>query len=167
MDTPPACEWVTVSSLRSSGGALAGLLAALDAGALGAAAGPPHAHTTKARAAARVPSRRIATVYDGTPPFTGGFDMLAQLRIYTINKGEMNAFLKHFHDEVRPLHEKVGLPIASTYVNRPQNEFIWVRTFTDEADREAKQKAFRDAAGAAGVELGGTVATMEIRDIEP
>ncbi len=60
--------------------------------------------------------------------------MLAQLRIYTINKGQMDAFLKHFEEVVRPLHEKVGLPIASTYVNRPQSEFIWVRTFTDEAD---------------------------------
>src|SRR5947209_2411919 len=126
MDTPPACEWVTVSSLRSSDGALAGLLAAFDAGALGAAPGPPHAATAKARAAARVPSRRIATVYDGSPLSIGGSDMLAQLRIYTINKGEMSAFLKHFHDEVRPLHDKVGLPIVSTYVNRPQNEFIWV-----------------------------------------
>ena len=92
--------------------------------------------------------------------------MLAQLRIYTINKGEMNAFLKHFHDEVRTLHEKVGLPIVSTYVNRPQNEFIWVRTFTDEADRDAKQKAFQAARAAAGVELGLNVAKMEIRETE-
>ena len=94
--------------------------------------------------------------------------MLAQVRIYTINKGEMAAFLAHFRDEVRPLHKKIGLPIVGTYVNRPQNEFIWVRTFTDEADREAKQKAFQDAdaRAAAGVQLGSNVAKMEVRDVE-
>ena len=93
--------------------------------------------------------------------------MIYQLRIYTINRGAMDDFLTHFHDETLPLHEKVGMPIVSTYVNRPQNEFIWVRSFTDEADRDAKQKAFRDEASAAGIVLGGNVAKMEVRETEP
>jgi len=92
--------------------------------------------------------------------------MLAQVRLYTINKGEMDAFLQNFKDVVLPLHQKVGLPVVSTYVNRPQNEFIWVRTFTNEADRDAKQKAFRDATAAAGITLGVNVAKMEIREVE-
>jgi len=93
--------------------------------------------------------------------------MIAQVRIYTINRGQMDEFLKHFHDQTMPLHEQVGMPIVATWVNRPQNEFIWVRTFADEADRDAKQKAFQDAARAAGVVLGGNVAKMEIRETEP
>jgi hypothetical protein len=92
--------------------------------------------------------------------------MIVQIRIYTINRGEMDAFLDHFKRETLPLHEQVGLPVISTYVNRPQNEFIWVRTFADAADQEAKQKAFRDAAAAGGITLGGNVAKMEIRDAE-
>jgi hypothetical protein len=92
--------------------------------------------------------------------------MVGQVRIYTINKGEMDTFLKHFKDEVKPLHEKVGMPIVATFVNRPQNEFVWIRTFADEADGKAKQAAFRDAAGAAGVQLGANVAKMEIREVE-
>ena len=57
--------------------------------------------------------------------------MIYQLRIYTINRGAMDDFLTHFHDQTMPLHEKVGMPIVSTLVNRPQNEFIWCRSFTD------------------------------------
>jgi len=87
--------------------------------------------------------------------------------MYTINRGQMDDFLKHFKEQVLPLHEKVGLPVVATYLNRPQNEFIWVRTFTDAADRDAKQKAFQDARAAAGVELGLNVAKMEIREAEP
>ncbi len=48
--------------------------------------------------------------------------MMTQIRIYTINKGEMDNFLKHFKEDIMALHEKIGVPIV---VNRPQNEFIW------------------------------------------
>jgi hypothetical protein len=40
--------------------------------------------------------------------------MLSQIRIYTINKGEMDAFLKHFKEEVMAAHERIGLPIVGT-----------------------------------------------------
>ncbi len=91
--------------------------------------------------------------------------MPAQIRIYTINKGEMDAFLAHFKEEVKPVHEKVGYPIVASWVNRPQNEFIWIRTYSDEADRDAKGKAFQEACKAAGVTLGTNVAKMEIREV--
>ena len=54
--------------------------------------------------------------------------MISQIRIYTINKGEMDNFLKHFKNDIMVLHEKIGVPIIGTLVNRPHNEFIWVRT---------------------------------------
>jgi len=57
--------------------------------------------------------------------------MISQIRIYTINKGEMENFLKHFKEDIMVLHQKIGVPIVGTWVNRPQNEFIWVRTYKD------------------------------------
>lgn len=41
-----------------------------------------------------------------------------------------------------------------------------MRTFADELDRETKVKAFQDAVRSAGVQLGGNVAKMEVRDSE-
>jgi hypothetical protein len=93
-------------------------------------------------------------------------DMISQIRIYTINKGEMDNFLKHFREEIIPLHEKIGVPIVGSWVNRPQNEFIWVRTYKDKAEIEAKTKEFQTAVAAAGVKLGGNVAKMEVREAE-
>jgi hypothetical protein len=93
--------------------------------------------------------------------------MIAELRIYTINRGQMDEFLTHFKDQTVSLHEQVGIPIVATWVNRPQNEFIWMRTYADEDDRQAKQTAFLEAARAAGVTLGGNVAKMEVRVTEP
>jgi hypothetical protein len=91
--------------------------------------------------------------------------MISQIRIYTINKGEMDNFLKHFKEDIMALHAKIGVPIVGTWVNRPQNEFIWVRTYKDKAELEAKTKEFQ-AAVAAGVKLGGNVAKMEVREAE-
>ena len=92
--------------------------------------------------------------------------MISQIRIYTINKGEMDNFLKHFKEEVMALHERIGVPIVGTWVNRPQNEFIWVRTYKDKADLEAKSKAFQAEVAAAGIKLGSNVAKMEVREVE-
>ena len=92
--------------------------------------------------------------------------MISQLRIYTINKGEMDSFLEHFKEQIMPVHARIGVPIVGTWVNRPQNEFIWIRTYKDKADLEAKGKAFQAEIAAAGIKLGGNVAKMEVREVE-
>ena len=42
--------------------------------------------------------------------------MISQIRIYTINKGEMENFLKHFKEDIMVLHQKIGVPIVGTWV---------------------------------------------------
>ena len=70
--------------------------------------------------------------------------MINQLRIYTINRGAMDEFLAHFHDQTLPLHKQVGIDVTTTLVNRPQNEFIWVRTFeNDEALKKYEESPER------------------------
>jgi hypothetical protein len=39
--------------------------------------------------------------------------MISQLRIYTINKVEMDDFLKHFKEDIMALHEKIGYPSSA------------------------------------------------------
>ena len=89
--------------------------------------------------------------------------MISQIRIYTIDKGEMDNFIQHFKAEIMVLHEKIGVPSVGTWVNRPQNEFIRIRTCKDKTEMEAKGKEFQ-AAGAAAVKLGANVAKMEVRE---
>jgi hypothetical protein len=69
-------------------------------------------------------------------------------------------------EETKPIHDKVGWPIVASWVNRPQNEFIWIRTYEDAADLEAKTQAFRKEVAAAGITLGTNVAKMEVREVE-
>jgi|TARA_Y100000294_G_C8311738_1_gene239014 lipopolysaccharide biosynthesis glycosyltransferase len=55
--------------------------------------------------------------------------MVSQLRIYTINRGMMDSWIKLFEEKIRPLHAKVDIPVEHTWVNAARTEFIWVRGF--------------------------------------
>ena len=44
--------------------------------------------------------------------------MKGQIRIYTINKGELDNFVKHFQEDTKPIHDKIGWPVVATWVNR-------------------------------------------------
>ena len=94
--------------------------------------------------------------------------MLAQIRTYTINKGDMDSFLKEFQAVAIPMHERVGIPIIASWVDRAQNEFIWVRRFEDQADRERKLKAFQESPQMADIRsrVAVKIAKMEIHDVE-
>ena len=68
---------------------------------------------------------------------------VAHLRTYTINKGQMDSWLKLFDEKLVPLLEEHGIKIEGKWVNDEGNQFIWVRSYGDsEADIEAKEAAF-------------------------
>ena len=68
--------------------------------------------------------------------------MIAQLRVYTINLGQMDAWLKIFHAEAMPLIRKHGMDVDGMWTDLPRERFIWFRTYQDEADMERRDAAF-------------------------
>ena len=68
--------------------------------------------------------------------------MISQLRIYTINRGMMDQWVKLFHETSIPIMEKHGMKIDGTWVNEQKNQFIWIRSFEDAEDMKAKEAAF-------------------------
>ena len=52
---------------------------------------------------------------------------IAQLRTYTINKGQLEDWLEIFHSEVIP-------KVESTWVNQEKSQFIWIRSFGNSHD---------------------------------
>src|SRR5207249_2553367 len=59
--------------------------------------------------------------------------MMTQVRIYTINRGMLDSWIRHFNDNIVPTSARYGVHVVGAWVNRSQNEFIWVRTVQDEA----------------------------------
>jgi hypothetical protein len=68
--------------------------------------------------------------------------MVSQLRIYTINRGMMDSWVKLFHEQLKPNHEKYGIPIEATWVNADRTEFIWIRSFDSKEDIPKKEAAY-------------------------
>ena len=94
--------------------------------------------------------------------------MVYQLRIYTINRGMMDSWLKVFNEHIRPLHDKLGIPVVNSWVNADRTEFIWVRRFnnTDEIpEKEAAYFASPERTALADIPTSH-IAKMEVRVIE-
>jgi hypothetical protein len=94
--------------------------------------------------------------------------MTAQLRIYTINRGMMDSWLQVFNEHIRPLHDRLGIPVISTYVNADRTEFIWVRRFNNTEEIPTKEAEF--FASPERTALGDIppqhIAKMEVRVVE-
>ena len=71
--------------------------------------------------------------------------MISQLRTYTINDGMMDQWVKYFSEVLIPMQEKQGIKIDGTWVNQDDNQFIWIRSFADQKDLEAKEAAFYES----------------------
>jgi hypothetical protein len=60
--------------------------------------------------------------------------MISPICIYT---NEIDSYFKALQRRHRGAALKIGVRIVGTWVNRPQNEFIWVRTYKDKPELEA------------------------------
>ena len=94
--------------------------------------------------------------------------MVSQLRTYTINKGMMDSWLKVFDEEIRPIHEKLGMPVEATWVNADRTDFIWVRSFDSVEAIPAKEAEYfaSPERKALGDRPTSHIAKIEVRLIE-
>ncbi len=73
---------------------------------------------------------------------TLGPEKVSQLRMYTVNGGMMDQWVKLFTETLVPLQENLGMKIDAMWVNGDKNQFIWIRSFADAEDLKAKEAAF-------------------------
>jgi hypothetical protein len=90
--------------------------------------------------------------------------IVTQVRIYTINRGMLDSWIKVFNEKIVPTSAKFGVRVIGAWVNRPQNEFVWVRTF--ESDDKLKVYETSPERAAYTGETGGHIAKIEVRTVE-
>ena len=56
----------------------------------------------------------------------GGAGVVTQLRIYTINRGRMDDFVRAWRDGIYPLRLRYGFRIAGAWIIAEHNQFVWV-----------------------------------------
>jgi len=90
--------------------------------------------------------------------------VITQVRIYTINRGMMDSWVKVFNEKIVPTSASYGVKVTGAWVNRPQNEFVWVRTYESE-DVLKKYETSPERAAYSG-ETGPHIAKTEVRTVE-
>ncbi len=68
--------------------------------------------------------------------------MTLQLRIYTINKGELEQFASEWKDQVRPLREKIGFRVFGAWISESTNQFIWLMGYDGSDPWEVRDSAY-------------------------
>lgn len=69
--------------------------------------------------------------------------MIAQLRIYTINKGMLESWLSLFASNPQPRMAENEISVQSKWTNEARSQFIWIRTFEGgETDLQIRENGF-------------------------
>lgn len=90
--------------------------------------------------------------------------MATEVRLYTINRGIMDSWLTAFKEHIMPTSAKFDIRIHAAWVNRPQNEFIWMRSYDSAELLDAYYKSPERAAY--GEHVGSHIAKIEVREVE-
>ena len=70
--------------------------------------------------------------------------MRGQVRIYTINEGQMDGWLKQF-DSLISAQADAGITVRASWVEVEKSQFGWIRTFADD-DVEGGEAKFYGSA---------------------
>jgi quinol monooxygenase YgiN len=76
----------------------------------------------------------------------------------------MDSWLSAFKEHIMPTSAQFGIRIHVAWVNRPQNEFIWVRSYEDAATLE-KYNTSPERAAYSSI-TGPHIAKTEVREVE-
>ena len=95
--------------------------------------------------------------------------MAIQIRIYTINKGELQQFEEEWNAKIKPLREKIGFRISGAWTVAATNQFIWIMEYAGSVPWEALDKVYFESPErrAMDPDPGRLIARMEQYFIEP
>jgi len=71
---------------------------------------------------------------------------ISQLRMYTIQEGCMNEWIKGWSEGVVPLRRKHGFRIDGAWVAKDKNMFVWILSYDGPEDWKEKNEAYYDSA---------------------
>ena len=58
--------------------------------------------------------------------------MTVEVRIYTMNPGKLDDFVEIFKNDIMPTSASFGVRIHAAWLNRADNEFVWIRSYDND-----------------------------------
>jgi hypothetical protein len=68
--------------------------------------------------------------------------MVTQIRIYTINRGELHQFENEWRAKIRPLRLELGFQVDGAWLLEETNQFVWLLSYDGPESWEAKDAAY-------------------------
>lgn len=68
--------------------------------------------------------------------------MTTQLRIYTINRGQLFQFAEEWQEKIRPLRLELGFRIDGAWLLEETNQFVWLLSYDGPEAWEALDDAY-------------------------
>jgi quinol monooxygenase YgiN len=90
--------------------------------------------------------------------------MPTEVRIYTMKPGKLDDFVEVFTKQIMPTSAQFGVRVHAAWLNRPSNEFVWVRSYDDEAALERYSNSPERAVYTPLTQA--CIDTMEVRVVE-
>jgi quinol monooxygenase YgiN len=59
-----------------------------------------------------------------------------EVRIYTMKPGKLDDFVEIFRNDIMPTSATFGVRVHAAWRNDAANEFVWIRSYDDEATLE-------------------------------
>lgn len=72
--------------------------------------------------------------------------MIFELREYSINPGLMPQWIQFMHEKILPYQIQLGVALVASFVSLDNpNQYIWIRRFSNEAERERITQAIYES----------------------
>ena len=71
--------------------------------------------------------------------------MLVQLRVYTINRGALDEWVKEWREKVKPLRLKLGFEILGAWTVAETNQFLWVLSYDGTESWDTLDRAYHQS----------------------
>jgi hypothetical protein len=68
--------------------------------------------------------------------------MATQLRIYTINQGQLHQFAQEWQEKIRPLRVELGFQIGGAWLLEETNQFAWLLTYDGAESWKSRDVAY-------------------------
>lgn len=68
--------------------------------------------------------------------------MTTQIRLYTINKNQMDNFVELWEQQILPLRKSLGFEVSDAWIMKETNQFVWVLRYNGTEPWEEKDNAY-------------------------
>lgn len=67
--------------------------------------------------------------------------MFFELRQYPVRAGKMDEWVKLMDDVIIPFQRSVGMIVIGSFIDKPNNRYVWIRRFENQEEKEALYEA--------------------------